>query len=121
MYELPCLSCYDADVQDPDDVMILSKYQALQPNPRQRYVCPICGYSWTNSKAWQFGDNVLHYAGLALMLIVAISCYFLLDLGVATTAIGVGVTAVLIGLTEQFRSWLEDVLDPVEPELLRNM
>lgn len=114
MYQFPCRDCTNADVQDLDDVMTLTQFEGIQPNPVQRYACPICGYAWTNSRTWQRGDKTLHYVGLVLMLIVAFAGYYLLHLGVVKTGVGVGVTAILIGVTEQLRSWLEDILDPVD-------
>jgi hypothetical protein len=123
VYQLPCSSCL-LRLEDPPtgvnplgwvDYPTLTKHDRHYPvyNPQQRYLCPECGYCWTNRPGYRWETFALTTAGIALMISVALIMIETKQNAWISLIVMI-VTYGAIRLTEELRSAVEDWFDPAE-------
>jgi hypothetical protein len=105
MYELSCTNCLieRSDGEPP----------ARSYNPQQRYLCPDCGYAWTDSKSAGWEALLVAVAGNALVIAVAL-LGLALDWEFWLFVVAIVSTYGAIRLFGELRSAVEDWLDPAE-------
>jgi transposase-like protein len=110
MYQLTCRSCQFShdNARNRNWVPYDESY-----NPRQRYLCPDCGYAWTDRPSARWERLALAGAGHVFALAVGLAA---ITAGWSPWAV-VGIVAVAYGVvvvTEKVRSAVEDWLDPAD-------
>lgn len=104
MYELTCTDCLPSNTPD------------RSYNPLQRYLCPECGYAWTDRPADEWEHRALSFAGASLATLTGLAA-IVMGWGLISILLTVGLTMGLVHATELARSALEDWLDPAEPRV----
>jgi transposase-like protein len=112
MYEMTCRDCLLSRENAPDDVDVPALPDQVH-NPVQRYLCPVCGYAWTDRPGEKIEDALLSLAGNVLAVAVALLAIHL-GLDFLGVLLAVALTYGAIHTTEHIRSAVEGWLDPAD-------
>lgn len=111
MYELTCNDCRLNDAPEGTQEVELP---VRAYNRSQRYLCPGCGYAWTERRGAKVEDALLALAGNSFALAVALFAVFAAHwppLGVLLTVASTYCLLITLGY---IRSEVEDWLDPAD-------